>query len=133
MSSDHDWRGWKVAEAQASDTSDDTMLTAPTTDAPPDSGALTCAEWEQERAGDVACPRCGALVECPRCADWPRLQLVLNRELAQLREDFNREAKRADALAYYLRIYEHAHTTGNSVPLSVVREARAALPTKGGG
>lgn len=34
---------------------------------------------------------------------------------------------RAANLAYYLRIYDHAHETGNSVPLAVVREARAAL------
>lgn len=92
-----------------SDNDSDTMTTTPTTDATPESSATTSEEWERERAGDVTCPRCGGLV-CPRCADY-----------------FNREVRWSNALAYYLRIYEHAHTTGNSVPVSVEREARAAL------
>ena len=35
--------------------------------------------------------------------------------------------KRAETLAYYLRIYDHAHETGNSVPGNIVAEARLAM------
>ena len=52
---------------------------------------------------------------------------VLTSELHAIYEAGKARDAYVERLAYCLKIYEHAHTSGNSVPPNIVAEARAAL------